>query len=50
MRSKYVVSLDILEKAISVLQPLMGPFFSSLLTPPKYFLSTRLKTLQRLFA
>ena len=32
----------ILEEAISVLQPLMGPFFSSLFTPLNYFLSTRL--------
>ena len=42
MRSKYVVSLHILEIAIFDLQPLMGPFFSSLSTHPKYFLPARL--------
>ena len=36
------MSLHILEKAISVLQPLMGPFFSSLFTPRNYFLPMRL--------
>ena len=37
MRSKYVVSSHTLEIAIFALQPLMGPFFSSLSTPLKYF-------------
>ena len=42
MRSKYVVSLHILEKTISVLQRLTGSFFSSLLTSPKSFIPMRL--------
>ena len=42
MRSKYVASLHILEIAISVLQPLMGSFLSSLSTLRKSFLPTRL--------
>ena len=45
MRSEYVVSLYILEKTISVLQPLAGPIFSSLLTSPKSFLPTRLPSI-----
>ena len=39
-RSKYVVSLPILDIPIFVLQPLTGPFFSSLSTRPRYFLPT----------
>lgn len=37
MRSKYIVSLYILEKAISVLQPRMGPFFQVYRNPLNIF-------------
>ena len=37
MRSKYVVSLHILEIAISILQSLMGPFFPKFINTPYIF-------------
>ena len=37
MRSKYVVSLHILERDISILQSLMGPFFPKFINTPYIF-------------
>ena len=43
------LSLHLLEITISDLQPLMGPLFSTLSTPRKYFLPTRLELCLKTF-